>query len=185
MKTHKALQVPFVMVGAAFLWAAAPGCGPSVGAYCDKVCDCVGCSDSERTECVDAIEDVRKQAEEAGCGSEFNDVLSCANSELECTNDSISADGCESEADALNKCGTSTGGGIGNTVCDIAVDAIYAKYEACAIAVEPGGETGECTEALGKQATCVAACVDAASCETLKGEDSEGAQAFSDCLSVC
>ena len=69
------------------LWALAPGCGPSVGAYCNKICDCTGCSDSELDDCVDAIDDARKDAEDEGCSGEFDAYLSCLDGELTCEDD--------------------------------------------------------------------------------------------------
>lgn len=106
------------------LWAAMPGCGPSIGAYCNEVCDCQGCSDKELDECVDNIDDAKRAAENEGCSSQFDAVLSCAKDELTCQNDIASADGCESEAEELYKCSADIGGfGVGgssycNKFCD-------------------------------------------------------------------
>jgi hypothetical protein len=79
-----------------------------------------------------------------------------------------------------------TGGGSGNNLCQQASDQILAKYMECGIQVRPGGgDPPECTPALGAQSICVAQCTDQASCETLKGEDSEGAVAYAECLGGC
>lgn len=87
------------------LWAAAPGCGGvTVSSFCDKVCDCTGCTETERSECVDTGEDLRDTAADEGCSAEFDTYLSCLNSEATCVDDVIDADGCESEATKLAEC---------------------------------------------------------------------------------
>lgn len=84
----------------------APGCGGAVSAsgYCEKVCECVGCSASQREECTDAIDDAREVAADEGCSGLFEAYFSCVDKETTCTNDQIDADGCESEAEALVEC---------------------------------------------------------------------------------
>jgi hypothetical protein len=80
------------------------------------------------------------------------------------------------------------GVGCGGNKCDAAADTIIAKYESCGIEVTTtteGGETAECTDALGKQSECIATCTDTATCETLKGEDAEGAVKYAECLGGC
>jgi hypothetical protein len=99
-------------------WGVAPGCGPSIGAYCNKVCDCVGCSDSQRDDCIDDADDARKAAENKGCRGQFDDLLSCGANELECKDGYTQTDGCDSEVEAYNECmigtpSTSSGGGYG------------------------------------------------------------------------
>jgi hypothetical protein len=73
--------------------------------------------------------------------------------------------------------------------CEKAGADIESKYTSCSIEIQdPTEETGtapECTEALGKQSECVAKCTTDASCETLKGEDAEGAVAYAECLGGC
>lgn len=78
--------------------------------------------------------------------------------------------------------------GCGPNKCEKAGDDIVAKYESCGIEVtttDGGGETAECTEELGKQSECVAKCTTDATCETLKGEDVDGAVAYAECLGGC
>jgi hypothetical protein len=75
------------------------------------------------------------------------------------------------------------GVGCGND-CDDAADRITAKFEECGIDVASGGdaEGGECTEEAGAAAQKAAGCVEAASCEGLKGEDLEAAAAYAECI---
>jgi len=79
--------------------------------------------------------------------------------------------------------------GCGND-CDAAADDISAKQDECGIDApsDDGGDTAEtveCTDALGTAALCTADCYTAASCETLKGEDVDGAADFATCLADC
>lgn len=73
--------------------------------------------------------------------------------------------------------------------CEQAGDDIAAKYDSCSIEVmsstDENAEPVECTEALGKQSECVAKCTTDASCETLKGEDADGAVKYAECLGGC
>ncbi|MBK8256204.1 MAG: hypothetical protein IPK82_26490 [Polyangiaceae bacterium] len=77
--------------------------------------------------------------------------------------------------------------GCGGNKCEAAADKITAKYEGCSIdlTTTDGGEGAECTDEAGKLAECQANCFDAASCETLKGEDTDGALELADCISKC
>jgi hypothetical protein len=170
------VTVPFVFVGG--------GCGSSVSAYCEKLCECVGCNESERAECEDEISDSQRVAEEAGCGSQFDDALSCVDAEFVCTDGAAESDGCDSELDALAKCGDGGDefGGLGNDPCQDATLRIEAKFVECGIETTGGGEAGECTDEAGASAQQIAGCVEAASCEALRGEDLEGATAYSECV---
>ena len=104
-----------VAVGALVVtfWGVAPGCGPSIGAYCDRVCDCTGCSATQQDDCVDTTDDVRRKADKKGCRSQFDDLLSCGLEELECKDGHAHIDGCESEQEAFLKCIADKPGGTG------------------------------------------------------------------------
>src|SRR5687768_16846275 len=52
------------------------GCGGGASGFCNDYCDCVGCSDNEREDCIDDVEDSLDEADKAGCGGEADDVLS-------------------------------------------------------------------------------------------------------------
>ncbi len=119
-------------------WATAQGCGPSAGSYCNKVCDCTGCSASRLDECVDIVDDARKAAEADGCGSEFGDYLSCLDGELTCTNGIADADGCETETEALAKCASSVSFGppTPDSYCDKTCACIGCATDEFAICVQ-------------------------------------------------
>jgi len=80
------------------------GCGTSSGSLCNKVCDCTGCSENEKEECVDALDDTRKAAEDEGCSDQHGAYFACIDGELTCNDGTIDADGCESEGKELGKC---------------------------------------------------------------------------------
>lgn len=177
-------------VAAVSLWGLAPGCGPSVAQYCNKACDCAGCSESERDGCVDVLEDFKEKAEKEGCGSEYNDALGCLTSELECRDGSIDADGCDSESEALNKCmsGAGTSGpNPGANACQIYQDAVISKYVSCGLDAPDVGQVTSCPPESANQATCLTGCVDLITCGCLTGQacSSETAQPYSDCVSTC
>lgn len=178
-------------VAAVSLWGLAPGCGPSVAGYCNKGCECTGCSESERDQCVDFLEEYKETAEEAGCGSEFNDALGCVTSELECDGDNLNIDGCDSENEELNEClsGAEPGPGPGGSnACEVYQDTVIEKYVECGIdAPEVGEEVTECSDAQAQQAACLTQCVDFLPCGCLTGESctEQESQSYSDCVSSC
>lgn len=80
------------------------GCGPSASSICDRICECVGCSDSERDDCIDEFEDAEKDSQNEGCPSEWDDLVACIDEELECDDEQIEIDGCDSEVEELAEC---------------------------------------------------------------------------------
>ena len=83
---------------------AAAGCGGSASSLCNDYCDCVGCSDNELDECIDDFEDDQKEAEDEGCGDQYQAYADCLSSELECRDSEVDADGCDNEAEEVGKC---------------------------------------------------------------------------------
>jgi hypothetical protein len=104
MRTIKTLGKAVLGVALVGLWGMAPGCGPSAASLCNKICDCTGCSKSQLDDCVDNAEDAQKKAEDEGCGSEYNALLSCANDEFRCDGDKYDLDGCDKEGKDYFKC---------------------------------------------------------------------------------
>lgn len=97
------VAVGMFLVGAlASMWFS--GCTPTSGRYCDKICDCTGCSESEKSECVDTVDDAKKTASDEGCDDQFNAYFSCIDSELTCVSGQLDADGCDKEATELSQC---------------------------------------------------------------------------------
>jgi hypothetical protein len=79
----KIVAVGFLSLGMALL---AGACGGSaVESACQAVCDCAGsCTDAELDECIQEVENELKQADDAGCGAEYEDLIDCAVSNAEC-----------------------------------------------------------------------------------------------------
>ena len=140
----------FVVLVAAAL--AACGCG-SAASLCDDFCDCQGCSDTERDDCVDDIEDAEKRAEEAGCEQQFDELVDCMDDQLECRDGRVDADGCESETKDLSECSDGEVGGPSASACDTAVELCGGT---------PGEEEVDCTGATLCTAQCI---VSASSCD--------------------
>lgn len=103
------------------------GCGTSAASLCERSCECSGCSETERTDCVDALGDAEKLANDKGCGEQYSAWASCLDDQLRCVDDKIDADGCETEAEALVKCTpgiTLSVGGLDNVgACNAWVEA--------------------------------------------------------------
>jgi hypothetical protein len=84
--------------------------------------------------------------------------------------------------------------GCGGNDCEAAADTILAKQEACGVTAaattSTTGASVECTEALGTQSLCVAACTDGADCSLIKADPAkpptaEQSTAFLECLGKC
>lgn len=68
--------------------------------------------------------------------------------------------------------------------CLASYDAAAAKLGSCGLEVETQVPT-ECTEQEASSAECQISCIEAADCLALTGEDEDGTQAFSECISTC
>lgn len=101
MTTSQRLRALFIVLGTTLV---ASSCGTSASSICNDLCDCSGCSEEQQSECVDTIEDAADLADDAGCGDQVDDLLDCYGSELECRDGEPDLDGCESEAEAVDKC---------------------------------------------------------------------------------
>lgn len=102
-------------------WGAAPGCVPSAGSYCKKVCDCTGCDEAAESSCVDTVGDAQHRASKKECGGEFDAYFSCLDAQTKCVDGAVDDDGCESEADTLTACAGDIGLGFGascQTLCE-------------------------------------------------------------------
>ncbi len=82
---------------------AATGCGASGADLCDLECECEGCSDYEREECIDDFDDAARDAEHEGCEDELDIYLSCLDDTGECRGDDFETD-CGKEKDDFKAC---------------------------------------------------------------------------------
>ncbi len=184
----RAVLFVFASVG---LVALAQGCGASAGSYCNQVCDCQGCSATEMDECVDAVDDAKKVANEEGCSSEFSELFACLNSETTCDNDKAVAKGCDEQSVALAACSPKVTG-FGKDPCQIYADKVIAKYEGCGVEVTVGGEPTECSGEVAAQAQCITPCIEMLGCECIDpgkveaGEcTAEASIPYINCVSAC
>jgi hypothetical protein len=83
----------------------ATGCGGGAS-LCDDICDCTGeCSENDREECYDEVDDEQRAADNEDCGSQYDEYLSCLNSEFECREGGrYDLDGCSFERDEVRDC---------------------------------------------------------------------------------
>jgi hypothetical protein len=82
----------------------AVGCGGDCVSQCEdaKECDDATAEDKE-VDCEKACEAFKKQAADAGCEDEYDDLESCAGGEDACEDNE---DACKEEVDAFSKCMT-------------------------------------------------------------------------------
>ncbi len=94
----------FAAAAMVMLWAVAPGCVPSAGSYCKKVCECSACDEVAEASCVDNVGDASRRASGKSCGSQFDAYLSCVDGKNTCAGAALDAAGCETEKAALQEC---------------------------------------------------------------------------------
>lgn len=178
-----------LMTGAAVaaIGGAAPGCGPSAGGFCNKRCDCLSCSDTERGDCVDSVDDARSKSAGSGCSKEFDAYFSCVNGAMTCVEARLEVVGCEAEAEALSKCGGPVS--LGGNACELLASTIEGKYAECGVELGGGVDVAECSGLQAEQAQCYTPCYADLECIVLVDpttpEAAESAQRFTDCLSAC
>ena len=186
-----AAMVTLALAGGA---STATGCGGvSVSSLCKDICACQGCTTNDLESCETEGETAADQADTAGCGSQFEDLIDCSSTHVTCKSNRARFEGCEAEQTALLK-SSSAIGGLGKTDCERAADSVSAKFTGCGGTVTPtsssSGSPAECTDQLGTISLCQAACLEAADCSLLVADDknpptSEQVQAFSDCITLC
>lgn len=164
-----ALFVGFVSFGATFV----SGCESQVNSYCVSRCDCQGCSQRERADCLDDVEDAERLSTHDGCADAFAAYLQCYANEGSCTNGGWIASSCSDEGSALRACSDRSATFV-KTACAEEKD----KREACGLT---GGGADPCAGAD----ECTAFCALAASCEDLANppEDSTYVNCIVDCTS--
>ncbi len=80
-------------------------CGGGGYGLCDRACDCEGCSDSVLESCYNAVEDAALDADQEGCGAEYDEFIACAHDAFECVNDRVEyGNSCFGEAAELTEC---------------------------------------------------------------------------------
>lgn len=82
------------------------GCHASLEDMCDRACACGGCSEAQRTQCVQQSNDVRTRAAQNGCLGELDDLVGCVTDDAECQAGSLESarDICSEETAELEGC---------------------------------------------------------------------------------
>ena len=150
------------------------GCDSEVGSYCATRCNCQGCSERERADCLDDVEDAQRLAEHDGCAEPYSAYLACYTSEGSCVDGAWAASMCMDEGNAMRTCSFRAATFI-KSACDDEQD----KRAACGLS---GGGSDPC---LGAD-ECAAACALAASCDELAAPtpDSTYSLCVVDCTST-
>jgi hypothetical protein len=139
------------LIFSAFLGSAA--CASHEDDVCESMGNCAqgGSSDWVAT-CQDEAKALRKEATAAGCGTQFDDYFSCADSNFTCEGVTPGFPGCEAKHAALDQClSTATA----NTSCA----ALQSREEGChrsdaGTGDADGGLSPACTAARDCQAHC-------------------------------
>lgn len=160
------------------------GCTPSSASLCNRVCECTGCSKDERADCVDDLDDARKEARNEGCGDQYDAYFSCAASEMQCEGDSIEVDGCDTELRELRQCMGDGVPVIGKDACQAALDRLIRRFQECDIAIEaPPPAERQCSAQDAALYQCYVPCYEASSCDVLTGEASS--DELNTCITSC
>lgn len=170
-RSHHRLTVLGALVSSLFAsMVFVSGCESDVNAYCVARCDCQGCSQVERADCLDDVEDSERLAEHDGCALEFSDYTDCYAGEGTCTNGAWLASTCTAKGTALRDCSSRSSTFV-KTACQEEIN----KRTSCGLS---GGGTGFC----GSIDECAALCALAAPCAEL--ENPEGSK-YSNCVFDC
>jgi hypothetical protein len=198
MKKNSVGAVVFtLLVGA----AVAIGCDGSgtyiidtVSSICDDICACTRCTSNDLEACDNDTLAMSTAASEAGCSDQFKDVVACVSTNLTCVQDEAVTVGCDAEQDALDVCAAGLDP-FRPSLCDLAADALDAKFAVCGVLLLPAPSPSVCTDSLGWTLGCVTACYKAVSCAYLQCDDGdvdacddvspEEGKAFADCIIAC
>ena len=199
MKKNRFGAVVFaLLVGA----AVATGCGGSgtiivvdpVSSICQDICACTRCTSSDLATCEDGANMNGAAASEAGCSDQFQAVVACVSANVTCVQNEAVIVGCDAQQKALDVCAAGFDP-FQPSVCDLAADALDAKYADCGVRLPPATPRRVCTDTLASTLDCVTKCYEAVSCAYLQCEDGDmaacddvspkEAQAFADCIITC
>jgi hypothetical protein len=197
MKKNSFCAVLFTLVLGA---ATTIGCGngtyiiDTVSSICEDICSCTRCTSNDLAACEDDIFAISSAASEDGCSDQFEDVVACVSANLVCVEDEAVTLGCDAEQDALDICAAGLDP-FEPSVCDLADDALDAKYAACGLRLLQVAPVRVCTDSLGWTLDCVVTCYEAVSCAYLQCDagdvaacddvSPEEALEFADCILAC
>lgn len=128
------------------------GCESQVNDFCVARCDCQGCSQREREDCLDDIDDSQRLAEHDGCATEFAEYLNCYANEGTCTIGAWIASTCTAKGSSLRSCSLRSASFV-KTACEEEKE----KRAACGVGgggADPCTGADECTAFCALSATC-------------------------------
>lgn len=164
--------------------SASGGCGGvTVASVCQEICACRRCTSNDLADCEKDGKQAEDQAEGAGCGDQFDDFVVCVKGNIRCEEEEPSFGDCAAEAEVLAKCTK----GVNPLLdpCKVAAD----KITTCLNISSGSGGGGEPPPDCNGQTACVAACINAATCEELQdafnGQPTPQSQPFIDCVTNC
>ena len=143
------------------------GCSVSADVICSVKCNCEGCSQAQRDDCVSDVNATVQKAADLGCSTQYQDWLNCVDEEAECRNgETFAWDGCEIEEDALAECG-------GGNPCTAAAKKLCNECGSACTDPDPTVCTG--------RTACLSQCVVDATCD----EINSGSGKYSSCTAAC
>lgn len=147
------------------------GCGDAASAVCVARCDCQGCSQKERDDCADDIDDAKRLADFDACGDAFSSYAACYEGEGTCSEGVWVTSTCTDLGRAMQSCSRRASLWV-RTACQEERD----KFEACG---SFGGGSSDCTGIT----ECVALCALGASCGELV--DPQSGTTYVNCVNTC
>ncbi len=100
------MRTIFTILACLALAPVVSGCHGTASEYCDRKCDCEGCSDNKYDECIINYEAGMDAADAYGCSDRFDDLHACQVDNDDCTAGAFLLDvfACGDEATSLTKC---------------------------------------------------------------------------------
>jgi hypothetical protein len=166
-----AVIASMVATGALLSLTFVSGCESQVSAYCAARCTCQGCSQVERADCLDDIEDSQRLAEHDGCADAFSTYMSCYADEGSCSEGAWVSSTCTQKGNALRTCSGRVATFV-KTVCAEEKD----KRTSCGLG---GGGADPCAGVD----ECAAICSVAATCDELVNTPPEST--YVNCVLTC
>ncbi len=170
-RLRPAVVASMLAAGALFAMTFAAGCEGPVSAYCAAKCTCQGCSQVERADCLDDIEDAQRLAEHDGCADAFSTYMSCYVDEGSCSEGAWVSSTCSTMGNTLKDCSARSATFV-KSACAQEKD----KRTACGLS---GGGADPCTG--GDE--CAAYCAVAASCDDLRNTPADSV--YVQCVVAC
>jgi hypothetical protein len=150
---------------------ASSGCGGNAESYCEARCDCQGCSQREREDCADDVEDAERLATFDECATQYAEYLDCYVDEGSCESGGWVTATCAEKARALRGCSRRASAFV-KSACEEELT----KRESCGLT---GGGSDPCTP----DAECAAFCSLGASCDELANP--QPGSTYAECASAC